>query len=267
MQIHEIISILESWAPPIYQESYDNSGLLVGDSNVEVTKALITLDCTEAVIDEAIQEQCNLIIAHHPIIFSGLKQIIGQNYVERTILKAIKNDIAIYAIHTNLDNIASGVNSMISARIGLQNTKILSPKQSIDQNLDNQIVGSGMIGDLKEEMSLKEFLQFLKIQFDLKAIKYTEFSKKIKRVAVCGGSGSFLRLDAYANNADAFITSDFKYHEWFDSEGQMSYIDIGHYESERFTKELIYDYLKKNALHLHPQISGIDTNPVKIYTL
>ena len=267
MQIQEIISILESWAPLKYQESYDNSGLLVGDSKAEVTTALITLDCTEAVIDEAIQEKCNLIIAHHPIVFSGLKKMIGQNYVERTILKAIKNDIAIYAIHTNLDNIATGVNSIISERIGLQNTKILSPKLSMNPNLDNEVIGSGMIGELKEEMSLLELLEFLKIQFDLKAIKYTECTKKIKRVAVCGGSGSFLRLDAYANNADAFITSDFKYHEWFDAEGQMSFIDIGHYESERFTKELIYDYLKKNALHLHPQISGIDTNPVKIYTL
>lgn len=360
MKLQEIISILEFWAPIAYQESYDNSGLLVGNSDVEVTKALITLDCIEAVVEEAIQLNCNLIIAHHPIIFSGLKRLTGKNYVERTILKAIKNDIAIYAIHTNLDNIYTGVNAMMAEKLKLKDTRILSPKQELlrklvtyvpradfeklsrsifdagaghignysdcgfsstgigsfmgnensqpaigkpkqlekleevkfetifPAHLENKIihtlkanhpyeevaydiyslenvhtqVGSGMIGELAQEMDYMEFLNRVKSIFQLHSIRYSSLPKNIQKIALCGGSGSFLRYEAKASGADVFISSDFKYHEWFDAESKIGYIDIGHYESERFTLELISKYLKKNAVSLQSEISKVNTNPV-----
>lgn len=360
MTINEVIQLLEQWAPPVYQESYDNSGLLVGNPQAEVQKALITLDCTETVVDEAIREGCNIIIAHHPILFSGIKRLTGKNYVERTLMKAIKNDIAIYAIHTNLDNISSGVNAMMAAKLGLTKTQILLPKKQVLRKLityiptanfgqvsqavfnagaghignyshcgfsvrgqgsfkgneisqpaigkpqqlelieemrfetiypvyleasvlsalkmshpyeevaydifslenENPLVGSGLIGELEKQMDLEAFLAFVKEQFHLKTLKYSSFSDKIKRVALCGGSGSFLRVNAMAAKADAYITSDIKYHEWFDAEGKIGLIDIGHYESEQYTKELILNYLKKKALSLPTQISMVNTNPV-----
>lgn len=363
MKIKECIQLLEQWANPLLAESYDNCGLIVGNSNTEITSALITLDCTEAVVEEAISKNCNLIIAHHPIVFSGLRKIVGKNYVERTVLKAIKNDIAIYAIHTNLDNVQTGVNHMIAEKIGLKNTRILQPKSELYRKLVTYIpldfkdkvaeavfnagagnignyseasffhigtgtfkgndasnpaigkpnelealeeycwevifpfylqskvvaalksahpyeevaynilllknetndIGSGMIGELEEEIDLHTFLEKLKEVFGCQSIKYTPIHKKVKRVALCGGSGSFLRMDAMALGADAFITADMKYHEFFDSEGQMSIMDIGHYESEQFTKELIFNYIKKNVLSLPTQISSVNTNPVKYY--
>lgn len=363
MKIKECIQLLEQWANPMLAESYDNCGLIVGDSQAEITGVLITLDCTEAVVEEALTKKCNFIVAHHPIVFSGLKKIVGKNYVERTILKAIKNDIAIYAIHTNLDNIYTGVNHMIAEKIGLKNTRILQPKTALYRKLVTYIpfehrekvaeavfnagagyignyseasffqsgigtfkgndasnptigtpnvleqveeyrwevifpfylqskvlsalksshpyeevaydilslenaandIGSGMIGELEESMELEEFLKHIKNTFHCGAIKYTPVTKKIKKIALCGGSGSFLRMDAMYQGADVFITSDMKYHEFFDSEWQMSIMDIGHYESEQFTKELIFNYIKKNVLSLPTQISSVNTNPVKYY--
>lgn len=360
MIIKEIIDIIEHWAPPAYQESYDNSGLLTGNPQMSIERALISLDCTEEVIDEAIRENCQLIIAHHPIIFSGLKKLTGRNYVERTIIKAIKNDIAIYAIHTNLDNVSSGVNHMMAEKLGLKNGRVLSPKKNILKKLvtyipidhyekvrmdifeagaghtgnyshcgfsvsgigsfegnehsnpslgkpnelmhveeqrfetiypdyleakvisslkknhpyeevaydiyaienEHALVGSGLIGELENEMELADFLNQVKSQFHLKSLKYTPLSRKVKRVALCGGSGSFLRFQAASSGADVYLSSDFKYHEWFDAEGHLSYVDIGHYESEQFTKELIFNYLRKKALSLQSQISKVNTNPV-----
>jgi len=360
MIIQEIADLLEQWAPLSYQESYDNSGLILGHPSTEVSSALITLDCTEEVIQEAIDKNCQLVIAHHPIIFTGIKKLTGKNYVERTILKAIKNDIAIYAIHTNLDTIQSGVNHMMAEKLGLENCRVLSPKKNILRKLVTYIpvthyesvrisifaagagnignyshcgfaisgtgsfkgnensnptlgnvgeithteelrfetifpdyleakiiqalvqshpyeevafdiysmenahaqIGAGLLGELPVEMALVDFLNLVKERFLLKSVKYTPLDKKVKKIALCGGSGSFLRFQAAASAADVYLSADFKYHEWFDAEGHLSYIDLGHYESEQFTKELIFNYLGKKALSLHSQISKVNTNPV-----
>ena len=362
MQIKDITSFLESWAPRALQESYDNSGLIIGDENEEASGALITLDVTEAVIDEAIASRCNMIIAHHPLIFSGVKRIGTSHWMDRCIRKAIKHDINIYAIHTNLDNVLSGVNAKITNKIGLINTRILNPKgdtllkltvfvpteNKVDLlkglfqagagevgNYDhcsfqltgegtfrpnedanptigasgkdevvqetrievilpsylksrvlsamrsnhpyeevayylsslenvNQEVGSGMIGDLKQNQSAIDFLTHLKESMNLKVIKHTDLVKdKIAKVAVCGGSGRFLLETAIAAEADIFISADFKYHDFFEANGQIIIADIGHYESEVFTKELIYEKLTKNFAKFAFRLSEVDTNPIK----
>lgn len=362
MKIKEIANLLESYAPLYYQESYDNSGLIVGDPNTEVKGALITLDCTEGVIDEAIAINCNLVIAHHPIIFVGLKKLNGNNYIQRTVIKAIKNDIAIYAIHTNLDNVHNGVSAKIAEKLGLENCKVLAPKSDLlrqlavycptknaeklktalfkngagaignyDQcsftsvgkgtfsanenckpfagkigelNTENedrieviypkykekailnamkmthpyeqiahqiyllenkhQLVGSGIVGELKKAVKTETFLQHIKINMQASCVRYSSIVKKqVKRVAVCGGSGSFLLNNAKEVGADIFITADFKYHEFFDAENDIVIADIGHYESEQFTKDLIYDLLTKNFTKFAVRLSKVNTNPIK----
>lgn len=365
MKLKTIILELEELAPPIYQESYDNAGLICGDKNMNISKALICIDSTEDIIDEAIAKGANLIIAHHPIIFSGLKTFTGKNYVERTIIKAIKNDIAIYAIHTNLDNVQEGVNSKICELLEIINPKILLPKKNIlyklvyftpekdaekvknalfnlgvgkignyseasfdtlgkgtfkgdknsnpkigeknrreevkeirteilvpkhllykaisvlneshpyeevaydlyEINNSNQEIGSGMIGELKEEVLIDDFFELLKKSFDIDCIRHTKFTKnKIKKIALCGGAGSFLLKQAIAQNADIFITGDFKYHEFFDAEEKIIIADIGHYESEQFTKDLLYSKLTKKMPTFAFLLTEINTNPVKYYT-
>ena len=260
MRIKEIIRFLEDYASLQYQESYDNCGLIVGNENAEVKCALITLDCTEEVIDEAIAEDCNLIIAHHPIIFNGLKKLNGSNYIERTVIKAIKNNLAIYAIHTNLDNVYNGVSAKIAERLGLENCKVLAP----NPNLKNQQVGLGIIGELKEPIKTSKFLIDIKTNMKTNCIRHTSIVKEdVKRVAVCGGSGSVLLKNAKAVDADIFISADFKYHDFFDAENDIVIADIGHYESEQFTKDLIYDLLVKNFTKFAVRLSKVNTNPIK----
>ncbi len=363
-KIKDIISVLENIAPKAYQENYDNSGLITGEYNTEAKGVLVTLDCIESTVDEAISKNCNLIVAHHPIVFKGLKQLNGKNYVERTIIKAIKNDIAIYAIHTNLDNVHNGVNAKIAEKLGLINTRVLAPKaatllklevfipssdtpkvlealhnagagnignyshcsfkvigtgtfkpndsakptigqsghqesvqedrvelifptvlkneiiaamndahpyeevahyiQSIENT--NQQVGAGMIGELPNAQTPEEFLAYLKAKMSLNVIRHTSYDRKtIKTVALCGGSGSFLLGQAKAKSADAFVTGDFKYHEFFDGEGKVMIADIGHYESEVFTKELIDGFIRENFANIATYLSEVDTNPVKYF--
>ena len=260
MKIIEVTNFLEQYAPLEYQETYDNCGLIVGDAKSEVKGALITLDCTEVIIDEAIATDCNLIIAHHPIIFSGLKKLNGSNYIERTVIKAIKNDIAIYAFHTNLDNVYNGVSAKIAAKIGLVNCKVLTPK--FTEN--SQLVGSGISGELKNPVNSTEFLKFVKGTMQTDCIRHTALVKdEIKTVAVCGGSGSFLLQNAIETKVDIFITADFKYHEFFDAENHIIIADIGHYESEQFTKDLIYDLLTNNFTKFAVRLSKVNTNPIK----
>lgn len=361
MNVNDVIQKLESWADPSLQESYDNSRLIVGDPKNEVSGVLVTLDATEDVVDEAISKGCNLILAHHPIVFGGLKSFTGKNYVERTVIKAIKNDVAIYALHTNLDNVQSGVNQKMGEKLGIENGRILAPKKGLLQklvvfaeesnaeavrkaifkaggghignydhcsfnlkgegtfrgdqttsptigepgklsrepevrievilpafasgrvvramkeahsyeevaydlySLENewQNVGSGMIGELPAPMDAMDFLKKIKTSFEAGVVRYTKIqSKKVQKIAWCGGSGSFLLGRAIAAGADVFITSDFKYHQFFDADNRIVIADIGHFEGEQFTKHLIVDYLKENFLNFAVLLSEVRTNPI-----
>jgi dinuclear metal center YbgI/SA1388 family protein len=363
-KIKEIAHFLETIAPLAYQESYDNAGLIVGNPQEEVTGVLVTLDSTEAVVDEAIEKGCNLIVAHHPIVFKGLKKLNGKNYVERTVIKALKNDVAIYATHTNLDHVVGGVNFMIAEKLGLQNVKILSAKDNVLMKLvcfvpidntqevldalysagvgqignydhcsfrvkgtgtfrPNQIaqphigtpnqdeevtenrievifpthlqsrvmdslhkahpyeevahyltmlqnqhqeVGAGAVGTLAKPVSTHEFLKYLKQSMNLSLVRHTALVKDtIQKVAVCGGAGSFLLSDAIRAEADVFITADYKYHEFFDADNRIIICDIGHYESEVFTKELLQRYLSKKFPNFATILSETITNPVNYY--
>jgi dinuclear metal center YbgI/SA1388 family protein len=325
MQIKQIISYLESIAPRSYQESYDNAGLITGNPKWEITGVLICLDSLEEVVDEAITLGANLIVAHHPIVFKGLKKINGKNYVERIIIKAIKNDIALYAIHTNLDNVFGGVNSMIGEKLGLINTKILAPKgkmqavqttipstyiNSIKEKLTdpnilievkgdkvqiqfpdsqqnsvvkvlnefsinspiftiediNQNMGSGLIGELAKEMDTESFFKHLKKTMDVSVIRHTKLVReKIKKVALCGGSGSFLLQSAKSHGADIYISADFKYHEFFDADGAIIIADIGHFESEQYTINLLYETINQKFSNFAIHCTKINTNPIKYY--
>ncbi|RYZ98055.1 MAG: Nif3-like dinuclear metal center hexameric protein [Sphingobacteriaceae bacterium] len=364
MKLSQLTDYLESLAPPAYQEDYDNAGLIIGRPDKEVSQALISLDCTEAVVDEAIATGCQVIISHHPIVFKGLKRFNGNTYVERVVEKAIKHDIAIYAIHTNLDNVADGVNARICETLGLTNLRILSPKSGLLKKLvtyvpvaqaeqvknalfkagagsmgnysecsfsaegtgtfkgnedtdpyvgepgerhheeelriemiypatleskivmtlvlahpyeevaydlysltnRHQLVGSGMIGELDEALSEEEFLQMVKENMQTGVIRHTTLrGKPVRKVAVCGGAGGFLLKHAIAAGADVFVTADYKYHEFFDADGKIVIADIGHFESEQFTQELLYEIIRKKFVTFAVRLTTINTNPVKYY--
>ena len=256
MKLKDITNIIEKWSPLDQAETFDNVGLLVGNPNNNVDKALITIDATEDVIDEAINQNCNLVITFHPIIFSGIKQITEKTYVERVVEKAIKNDINIYAIHTNLDNNPKGVNYKIAKRLSLKNTSLLLKK-------DNNEFGMGMIGELNDELSEIEFFEFLKLKMNVKHIKHSPLlGKKIKKIAVLGGSRSFAIEEAIRQKADCYVTADLKYHDYFKAEKKIILADIGHYESEHFTKQLILDFLNEKIPKFACIISKTNTNPV-----
>jgi len=364
MKIKEIIKNLEEFAPLTLQESYDNAGLILGNREDEVKQALICLDVTEDTLKEAIQHKCELIIAHHPLIFKGLKKLTGSNLVERLIVRAIKNNIAIYAIHTNLDNVKAGVNGKIAEKLGLIEPQILQSQKGllrklvtfcpIEQaeevrnalfragagsignydscsfntqgegtfqanenahpfvgnmnslhtekeirietiypaykesavlknlfathpyeavaydifSLENILpdVGAGIIGELDKEISETSFLKKMKDVFKVECIRHTEFlDKRIKKVAICGGSGSFLIHSAKLAGADVFVSADIKYHDFFEADESILLVDIGHYESEQFTKELIYGILTKKIPNFALRISEMETNPVKYF--
>ena len=361
MIIKDIANYLDELAPLKYAEDFDNVGLLVGDYKTIVTGVLVTLDTLESVVDEAIEKNCNLIVSFHPIIFSGLKRINGNNYVEKVILKAIKNDIAIYAIHTALDNSIKGVSAKMAEVLNLTNTEVLLPKKGLikklttyaptidaekvinalfkegagtignynncsfnmdglgtykgnehsnptlgkkgkfhienetfisvifEKHLQNNIlkalfeahpyeevaydivttdnshqdIGMGMIGELTYPMNEKEFLFFLKEKFNLQSIRHSKFlNKSIKKIALLGGSGSFAIDVAKISGADIYISADFKYHDFFKAEKEIVLVDIGHYESEQFTKNLLVDYLTKKIRNFAIILSETSTNPI-----
>ncbi|MDA8589548.1 Nif3-like dinuclear metal center hexameric protein, partial [Flavobacteriaceae bacterium] len=234
-------------------------GLLVGNSNEIINKAIITIDTTEEVVDEAIKNDCNLIITFHPIIFDGLKNITEQTYVERIVFKAIRNNINIYSIHTNLDNNPRGVNYKICQKLELNNTKFLISK-------NEGAFGMGMIGELNKELSEIDFFNFLKSKMNIKNIKHSTFiGKKINKVAVLGGSGGFAIKNAIEERADCYVTSDLKYHDYFKADNKILLADIGHYESEQFTKELILEYLNEKIPKFACIIAKSNTNPVNYF--
>lgn len=257
IKLGELCHYLEEIAPLSLQESYDNSGLIIGHPDWIVRSVLISLDATEEIIDEAIRIGCNVVISHHPIIFKGLKNITGQHYVDRAIIKAIKHDIALYAIHTNLDNILqNGVNQKIASRLGLLNLEILAPK-STD-------TGAGIIGLLAHPLSLSEFIPIIKSSLDVTMIRHTRDTHKlIRKVSICGGSGAFLIANAIQAQADAYITADVKYHEFFEANNQLVIIDIGHYESEQHTVELLFELISKKYSNFAAHCAKTNTNPVQ----
>lgn len=364
MKIGDLVSAIEVFAAPELQEDYDNAGLITGNSLWECSGALCTLDVTVDVINEAKGNNCNLIVAHHPIIFRGLKRINGRSYVEQVIVEAIKNDIAIYAAHTNLDNVVLGVNGVIAKKLNLKNTTILQPKNKMLRRLitfapldkaehvrqavfaagaghigkysecsfnsegsgtfkaeqgadpyvgeegkqhqekemkieivypfylETQVVkalinshpyeevaydiftmdnvhfgiGAGVIGELETAIEEQAFLQLLKDKFNAKGIRHTALlGRPIKKVAICGGAGSFLIKAAIREKADIYITADMKYHEFFDAENLLILADIGHYESEQFTIELFHDLLVEKFPTFAVLKTGVNTNPVKYF--
>lgn len=361
IKLADVILQIEALAPKGLQESYDNSGLITGHPDMEVKGIMICLDSLECVLEEAVKQGCNVVIAHHPIIFSGLKRLTGSNYVEKIIIRAIKENLAIYAVHTNLDNIAQGVNSAIAAQIGLKDVKVLKPlskrlkklvtytpashtesvknalfkagagdignysecsftvsgtgtylpnqdarpfkgekgsrhQESEDRievilpewnqqdalkalraahpyeeiaceilTIDNQYdkIGSGLIGNLEREWEASEFLKMIKNKMNTRLIRHTALTlKKINKVAICGGAGSFLLKEAISNGADAFISADFKYHEFFDAEGKIIIADIGHFESEQFTMKLLQEFLREKFTTFAIRLTEMNTNPV-----
>ena len=278
LRIHEIVSAFEAVAPLALQESYDNSGLIVGDRDAEVTRALLCLDCTEAVVDEAIGKGCDVIIAHHPIVFGGLKRFTGGDYVQRTVIKAIQNNIAIYACHTNLDNVLrGGVNERLAQQLGFDVERVLRPIAtdlgsfaSSGGVVDSEVfrtAGAGILCNLQKPMNVLDFLQHVKERMGAEVVKYTKCDiEVVGKVAICGGAGSFLIGDALRAGADAFITSDVKYHEFFDAQGKMLLCDIGHYESEKYTIDLFSNILSAKFPKFATIFAGTITNPIDYLT-
>ncbi len=259
IRIEEIIRAFEAIAPLSTQEGYDNSGLIVGRGETQVKKILLTIDTTEDVVHEAITNDCQLIIAHHPIIFRGLKKFNEQSYVERTVALAIKNDVAIVALHTNLDNSSLGVNRMIAEKIGLKKLRILLPQG------EDKSIGAGMIGELEQQEKPEDFLSRVKEAFDSKVIRHTQPIHSIRSVAVCGGAGSFLLQEAKKQGADAFVSGDFKYHEFFDAESEIMILDPGHFESEQFTVQVFSRIISENFPNIALRFSEVVTNPIQYF--
>ena len=277
MKIKEIIDALEIFAPLPLQDGFDNAGLQVGLTDVEATGALLCLDVTEDVVEEAINQGINLIISHHPLMFRGYKSITGKDYTERCIMTAIKNEIAIYSMHTNLDNAPNGVNYKIAEKIGLTNVRVIDPKEYMTQDVEENVkaedikgmpkwltAGTGAIGELEEPMTETEFLKHVKKTFEAGCVKHTRLTGRlIQKVAVCGGAGAFLMEKAVKEHADAFVTGEIKYHDYFYYEDSILATEIGHYESEQFTKEILRDVLNRKFPTLRTEITRINTNPIK----
>ena len=262
--VKDLYNYLDGIAPFAYQEHYDNAGILVGDHKAEVSGVLVSLDTTEAVILDAAAKQCNVVIAHHPIIFSGIKKIDYDHYISKAIVTAIKHDIAIIAIHTNLDNVlANGVNERIAKTLNLKDIAILSPKPNPGSQ---EIIGSGVLGLLPQPMEVNAFLGHLKSTMKAGVVRYTLPHKSmIQSVAICGGSGSFLLSTAIRKEADVFITADFKYHEFFDANNQIIIADIGHYESEQYTIDLLVELISKKFSNFAVHFTEVNTNPINYF--
>ena len=260
MTIRKVIDALERFAPLPLQEGYDNAGLQVGLTEAEVSGALLCLDVTEAVIDEAVRKGCNLVVAHHPLIFRKLACISDGDYVQRTVMKAIREGVAIVAMHTNLDNARGGVNFKMAEHMGLKNVDFMAAPRVVD-DVDG---ASGVVGELPEPMGARAFVEMLKERFDAESVRCNELLKRpVRRVALCGGAGSFLLGDALKAGADAFVTGEMGYHEFFGHEGQIQIAVIGHYESEQFTREIFRDIIGRECPGVRCVLAETNTNPIK----
>ena len=258
MTVKDILNCITEIAPLQWQESYDNAGMQVGDLDAEVHKALICLDITEAIVDEAVAKNCDVIVSHHPLIFKGLKHLTPQTYIERAVMKAIKNDIAMISMHTNLDNSHLGVSRMLAERLGLKNLHLLQPSA-----VEPEVCGAGMIGEFDHPMEEYEFLNHVAKQIGSPCLRHSALTgHKIQKVALCGGSGSPFMGDALKNHADAYLTADIKYHDFFVPEGNILLVDGGHFETEQFTKELICELIQKKFPKFAAEIAETRTNAV-----
>ncbi len=260
MNISEVVGALEQFAPLPLQESFDNAGLQVGLTEAEVSGALLCLDVTEAVVDEAIDKGCNLIVSHHPLIFHKLSQVSGGTYIGRSVMKAIKNDITIVSMHTNMDSALGGVNHKIGEKLGLVDMRFIGQEKEVDGVLG----GSGVIGSLTKSVDATTFIGMLKERFSVDCVMANELlNRPIKRVAICGGAGAFLLEEAISNGADAFVTGEMRYNEYFDHEQEIQIAVIGHYQSEKFTTEVFRSILAPMGVKCF--ISEVTTNPIHYF--
>jgi len=256
VKIKEVLSALERFAPLPLQESWDNAGLQVGLTEAEVSGALLCLDVNEKVVDEAIEKGCNLIVSHHPLLFRGLKQICGADYVQCCVIKAIKHDIVIVSMHTNMDNAKDGVNYRIAEKLGLLNVSFLAPKEG-------QEAGSGIVGELAEPMAADDFVLQVKKAFGVECAMCNELLRRpVRKVAVCGGAGDFLLDEAVSTGADAFITGEMHYHQYFGYEQRIQICVIGHYQSEQFTSEIFQEIIHRECPGVRTVITETVTNPI-----
>ncbi len=258
VKIKEVLCALERFAPLPLQEDFDNAGLQVGLTEAEVSGALLCLDVTEAVVDEALEQGCNLIVAHHPLIFRPLKRISDANFVQRVVIKAIQHQITIAAMHTNMDNARGGVNFKIAEKLGLQNIRFFAPKE-----VDGVEGGSGVIGEWAKGMTAEDFIREVKACFGVKCVHANQLLQRpVRRVAICGGAGAFLLGDATRQGADAFITGEMHYHDYFDHEQEIQICVIGHYESEQYTKEIFKSIIEERCQGVRTVLSQVNTNPI-----
>ena len=258
MKIKQVLNALEQFAPLPLQESWDNAGLQLGLTEVEVSGALLCLDVNEAIVDEAIRRDCNLIISHHPLLFHGLKQISDGDYVQRVVIRALKHDIAIISMHTNMDNAKDGVNWKIAEKLGLHNCSFFAQK-----NVGDHEGGSGVVGLMPSPMVAHDFIQLLKERFQVACVQCNELlTRPISKVAICGGAGDFLLNDALSLGADAFITGEMHYHQYFGYEQRIQICVIGHYQSEQYTAEVFRDIIQRECPDVKVCIAETNTNPI-----
>ena len=255
MKLREVIAALEHLAPLRLQDEWDNSGLQVGFPEAEIDSVLVCLDITEAVVDEAIAAKCNLIVSHHPLIFKALRQVSDATYQQRCVVKALAAGISIYSAHTSLDNAPGGVNHRIAALLGLQKLRWLSPR-------DGEDAGSGLVGELPASEPDAAFLARVQRTFGVQCLLHSALDgRQVRRVAVCGGAGAFLLHDAVCAGADCFLSGEFHYHDYFENQGVLL-AELGHYQSEQFTQDLLLEYLHKTCPGLTVRKTAINTNPI-----
>lgn len=270
VKIKDVVSALERFAPLPLQEDYDNAGLQIGLTEAEISGVLLCLDVTEQIVDEALSRGCNLIVSHHPLIFRKLSRVTGEDYVQRTVMKAIKSNVAIVSMHTNMDSARGGVNYKIAEKMGLSGLRFFGETQLVNNgetDAEGNPVGveggQGVTGELPQAMAADDFVRMLKRTFGLECVMCNQLLRRpIRRVAVCGGAGAFLLGDAISAGADAFVTGEMHYHDYFGHEQQIQIAVIGHYESEQFTNEIFKSIIEERCPGVACHLAQTNTNPI-----